>query len=202
MASKVTGIIIAVLAIALVGTLIYVGNVSTTYTQQIQKKDKQIASLEAELNKLKAELASAKEEKPPVGEAPAPTKVVTEINCADCHGDVSTFHQIAKLMKVDEAKGVEPRICTTCHGEKIHKIHEKKIEDLGVTMCQTCHMTKEGDFRVPEKRPGDVLVCQLCHFDGNYIKIHKAKCERCHYGKPNEIHKPILEKRYEEITSL
>lgn len=200
MASKVTGIIIAVLAIALVGTLIYMGNISSTYSEQIQKKEKQIAGLEAELNKLKAELASARKERTSAGE-PAPTKVVG-VNCADCHGDVSGFHEIAKLMKVDEAKGVEPRICTTCHGEKIHKIHERKIEDLGVKMCQTCHMTEEGEFRVPEKRPGDVLVCQLCHFDGNYIKIHKAKCERCHYGKPNEIHQPVLEKRYEEIASL
>ena len=198
MANKVTGIIIAVLAIALVGTLIYMGNVSTTYTQQIEKKDKQIASLKAELNKMKAELATVEEEKP----AAAPSKPAAEIKCADCHGDVSTFHEIATLMKVDEAKGVQPRICTTCHGEKIHKIHEKKIEDLGVKMCQTCHMTEEGEFRVPQKREGEVLVCQLCHFDGNYIKIHKAKCERCHYGKPQEIHKPILENRYKEIASL
>ncbi|NOZ58894.1 MAG: hypothetical protein GXO66_04880 [Euryarchaeota archaeon] len=203
MTSKVTGIIIAVLAVALVGTLIYMGNVSSTYSEQIQKKEKQIASLEEEVKKLKAELASAKEERPAAGgEAPAPSPAA-QINCADCHGDVSGFHEIATLIKVDQAKGIEPpRICTTCHGEKIHKIHEKKIENLGVTMCQTCHMTKEGEFRVPEKRPGDVLVCQLCHFDGNYIKIHKAKCERCHYGKPNEIHQPVLEKRYQEIASL
>ncbi len=204
MASKVTGVIIAVLAIALVGTLIYMGNVSSTYSQQLEEKNKKIASLEAELNKLKSELASAKEAKPTTTETKqAPTKVVTQINCADCHGDVSTFHQIEKLMKVDKAKGIEPpRICTTCHGEKIHKIHERKIEERGVEMCKFCHMTKEGDFRVPQKRPGDILVCQVCHFDGNYIKIHKAKCERCHYGKANEIHKPILEKRYEEIASL
>ncbi|WP_457556019.1 cytochrome c3 family protein [Candidatus Pyrohabitans sp.] len=202
MTSRVTGIIIAVLAVALVGTLIYMGNVSSTYSEQLQKKEKQIASLEAELNKLKAELIAAEEEKPTTGEAQT-TAAAPQINCADCHGDVSGFHEIGTLMKVDQEKGIEPpRICTTCHGDKIHKIHERKIEEKGVQMCQTCHMTKEGEFRVPEKRPDDVLVCQLCHFDGNYIKIHKGKCERCHYGKPNEIHQPVLQKRYEEIASL
>lgn len=203
MASKVAGVIVVVLAVALVGTLIYVGNISSKYTRELEKKEEKVASLQSQVESLQAELEKLRTEAAaPSPEAPAaaPTGGVV---CADCHGDVSRFHEIAKLMKVDEQKGIDPpRICTTCHGQKIHKIHERKIEERGVRMCQTCHMTKEGEFRVPEKREGDVLVCQLCHFDGNYIKIHKGKCERCHYGKPQDIHKPILEKRYQEIASL
>lgn len=200
MAGKGVSIIAGILALAFIGAVIYVGNLSSTYSEQLREKDSKIQELETELQKLKSQKTEVEQLQPTQVK---PTAPVVEINCADCHGDVSVFHEIAMLQKLDEQKGITPpRICTNCHGKKIHKIHERKIQALGVSMCKTCHMTEEGEFRVPEKRPGDILVCQVCHFDGNYIKIHKAKCERCHYGKVLDIHKPLLEKRYQEIQNL
>ncbi len=201
MAGKAVSIIAGILALAFIGAVIYAGNLSSTYSEKLRQKDSKIQELEAELQKLKTQQTVEKQPQQPA--QPQPATPAATIKCADCHGDVSVFHEIAMLKKLDEKKGITPpRICTNCHGKKIHKIHERKIQNLGVTMCKTCHMTKEGDFRVPQKRPGDILVCQVCHFDGNYIKIHKAKCERCHYGKVLDIHKPLLEKRYKEIQSL
>ncbi len=202
MAGKAVSVIAGILALALIGAIIYAGSISSTYGEKLRQKENEIQSLQAQVEKLKSQVKEASSEKESATQET--TQVVEKtINCPDCHGDVSGFHEIALLQKLDEKKGIDPpRICINCHGEKIHKIHEKKIQNLGVTMCKTCHMSKSGDFRVPEKRPGDVLVCQLCHFDGNYIKIHKAKCERCHYGKVLDIHKPLLEKRYSEIKEL
>jgi len=198
MASKAVSIIAGILALALIGAIVYAGNLSSSYQNQISQKEDRINTLEAEVQKLQTQLEEAKKEEP----AKEPTQPTGGgIECADCHGDVSTFHQIETLVALDKQKGKSPRICTKCHGEKIHKIHEDKIENLGVTMCENCH-SGEGGFEVPKKKPGDLLVCEQCHSDGNYIKIHNAKCERCHYGKVLDIHKPLLEQRYEEIKSL
>ncbi len=168
--------------------------------KQLEQKEKEIQELKSQIDQLKAQLEEAKKK---AAGAAAGAKAA-KLACADCHKEVSKFHNVKAIMKIDEAKNITPpRICTTCHGEvkKVHTIHEKKLKS-GELKCETCHLAEEGTFTVPKPRPQDTLVCELCHFDGKYIDIHKGKCERCHYGGISDIHKNILEKRTKELLAL
>lgn len=114
--------------------------------------------------------------------------------CLSCHDKAQTkgFHIPAKIMKVDENKGLRRRICVDCHGtrgasateqmsdtDKIrlqndssyrldsnipHAIHRKKVE-LGAMNCETCHGGKEGEIVIPlpDTSAGQILVCEKCH---------------------------------------
>ncbi len=169
--------------------------------KQLEQKEKEIQELKAQIDQLKAQLEEAKKK---VAAAPKTEVKAAKLVCADCHKEVSKFHNVKTIMKIDEAKNITPpRICTTCHGEvkKVHTIHEKKLKS-GEMKCETCHLAAEGTFKIPQPRPQDTLVCELCHYDGKYIDIHKGKCERCHYGGISGIHKNVLEKRTKELLAL
>lgn len=146
--------------------------------------------------------------------------------CISCHGNgdiafVKSFHYPAKIMKIDEEKGIKPRICITCHGQKVHEVHRIKLEK-GDIICDTCHKIK-GEIIKPEAKEGMLLVCELCHAKGNYIEIHiggnilkyapidekwkksyelNNTCKICHFGKLSFIHKNVLERWKEKINNI
>ncbi len=120
--------------------------------------------------------------------------------CSDCHVRLLGIHYLNITSRIDFAKNISERNCTTCHGpvKYVHVIHKGALEE-GRIKCQTCHLFKEYTYIIPEKKPHHKVVCQLCHFEGNMIKIHKGICSRCHYGTLGQIHSKYLEKLLEEI---
>ena len=131
--------------------------------------------------------------------------------CIQCHGDVKPFHTVDVIRLIDERKGINPRLCTVCHGQKIHNIHWASLEAERI-ICDTCH-TYQGGFVKPKAMEGQLLVCEVCHSSGNYIKIHiegnilegaqideewvrrgtSHQCDSCHVGEFDSIHfNPLL----------
>jgi hypothetical protein len=139
--------------------------------------------------------------------------------CLECHGDVKKFHTVEILYLLDREKGVTPRLCIVCHGQKVHVIHGELL-NLNSIKCETCHSVG-GSFTKPEAQEGQLLVCEVCHSGGNYIKIHiegnilegapideewmKSRvghqCDTCHIGEFDVIHFEPLSNWSEKIDS-
>lgn len=134
--------------------------------------------------------------------------------CIGCHGNVEPFHTVAVISRIDEAKGLNPRVCIVCHGQKVHDIHWDSLLAESIN-CDTCH-NLNGVFTKPEAEEGQLLVCELCHSRGNYIKIHIEgniledapigeewikrrpghQCDTCHIGDYGTIHfAPLMDWR-------
>ncbi len=228
MASKSISIIAIILGLAFLSAIIYAGTMSSRYEGAMAQKESTINSLQSQVQQLTQTKTGVSVEQKATSQAPptevtSPKKGITPLNveeakafvastvpapsanfslCIECHGNVTGFHQIALLQKVDAKRGITPaRICTTCHGTKIHTIHASLINKYGASMCKFCHL-RNGEFQIPKKSPGQVLVCQQCHFNGSYILIHRGVCSRCHYGTLNDIHGGVLKQLYAGIYAL
>ncbi len=127
-------------------------------------------------------------------EASAVEVADTKIICSDCHGAVKSFHTVEKITALDRIRGVNPRICTSCHGANPHEIHNDRIV-RGKMSCDDCHL-KDGEVVIPETPPGDILVCEQCHLKGNYVDIHVdfggGTCSSCHVGDVGNIHRHTI----------
>jgi hypothetical protein len=141
------------------------------------------------------------------------------MTCLNCHGDVKGFHTAEAISLIDERKGIKPRLCIVCHGQKVHTIHSEILDSEHIN-CDTCHFYKD-EFVVPENREGQLLVCELCHSGGNYIKIHiegnvldgapidemwmnvgtKHQCDTCHIGDFKILHFEPLSSWRESVDS-
>lgn len=157
--------------------------------------------------------------------SPAPADYRARLNskyaaCIECHGDVEPFHTPAVISRIDEAKGLKPRLCIVCHGQKVHDIHWDLLEGKDI-ICDTCHSYR-GEFTKPRAGPGQLLVCEVCHSGGNYIKIHIEgrilegapiderwikdrgghQCDTCHVGDYDSIHFAPLKSWREEIEGM
>jgi hypothetical protein len=147
------------------------------------------------------------------------TQVLSEkySTCLKCHGDVKKFHTVEILYLIDREKGVKPRLCIVCHGQKVHVIHGELL-NINSIKCETCHSVG-GAFTKPEAQEGQLLVCEVCHSGGNYIKIHiegnilegapideewvksrdGQQCDTCHIGDFGVIHFEPLSNWSEKI---
>ncbi len=137
--------------------------------------------------------------------------------CIKCHGDVRSFHTVEIIYRIDQLKGLKPRLCTVCHGQKVHNIHKAALEKTAI-ICETCH-SYQGEFIKPEAGEDQLLVCEVCHSNGNYIKIHIEglilenaqideewisrreghQCDTCHIGDFEVIHFGVLSSWREKI---
>ncbi len=142
------------------------------------------------------------------------------IQCIQCHGDVKVFHEVAVIDLIDKEKGISPRLCTVCHGSKIHFIHQPMLDDERI-ICDTCHLYN-GAFTKPAASEGQLLVCEVCHSDGNYIRIHiegvilenarvddrwitqrsGKQCDACHIGGYDTIHSSPLGRWKDTIEEI
>ena len=94
-------------------------------------------------------------EKKPVEEVSADYTALLDSRhsaCIKCHGDVKPFHTVNVIRLIDEKKGINPRLCTVCHGQKIHNIHWASLEAERI-ICDTCH-TYQGGFVKPKAMEG------------------------------------------------
>ncbi len=111
--------------------------------------------------------------------------------CFECHDESQTkgFHDVDRILKLQDNKDLRRRICTNCHGppanpsESVpdrdepypgdnshpHRIHQWKL-DMKVIYCDTCHVY-QGDFRYPKPQSGQLVVCEVCH-GSNLITVH------------------------------
>jgi hypothetical protein len=137
--------------------------------------------------------------------------------CLECHGDVKVFHTTEILYFIDTEKGVKPRLCIVCHGQKVHTVHLNVLDSQKI-ICETCHMQK-GVFVVPQTGEDQLVVCEVCHAQGNYIEIHIEgsilkgapidenwitqrsghQCDTCHIGEFGTIHFDPLSEWKEKI---
>jgi hypothetical protein len=140
--------------------------------------------------------------------------------CMECHGDVKPFHKIKVISIIDERKGINPRICTVCHGQKVHDVHWDILNEERI-ICDTCHLLN-GEFFKPQIGDGQLLICEVCHSGGNYVKIHiegnilegavidemwitegsKHDCGTCHVGDYGTLHFTPLTALREEIDRV
>lgn len=166
---------------------------------------------EALLEEKDATIILAQSETPePQGTTPTvvdKTVTVTELVCETCHDTDQTkgFHSVSTIVLLSDAAGQNPRVCTTCHGDGPHTVHQKKLS-TGAMECGTCHVSPEGDYIVPQVPEGGLLVCESenCHVSGpledsgNYVSIHiieaNRECKICHMGDPVKVHKKATEK--------
>jgi hypothetical protein len=179
------GILRPVIALFIVGFILSAASayILTTmyYLQEKKEYERTIAVQKDDINYLEAQLAQLKNIK---------------IDCPDCHGGATKeYHTVKKISLIDQVKGKNPRICTTCHGLDVHDIHMNKLVK-GELTCEKCHLKNESLVVVPELRPGDILSCEQCHNDGNYIAIHlesgSGTCANCHIGGVGKIHEPTM----------
>ena len=139
--------------------------------------------------------------------------------CLKCHGDVKVFHTAEILYLVDLQKGLKPRLCIVCHGQRVHVIHKGVLDSKSI-VCQTCHI-QQGEFTVPKTNEGQLVVCEVCHAGGNYITIHiegdilngapidekwKSRrdghqCNTCHIGEYAIIHDTPLSEWRKRINN-
>jgi len=207
-------VIFAVLAAAVIGIIV------GAYLLKFQKKTAEEVK-EEPAAKLSTEKTAA-EKAAPAEEAQLPAQKSGIISfCVSCHGEVKGFHYPAITRAIDIAKGVNPRTCISCHGQKVHEIHKKKL-DASVILCDTCH--KMGDeISKPKAEKGMLLVCELCHAKGNYIGIHiegnilkdapleekwiksyalDNDCSVCHFGEYSFIHANAIGRWREKIDNI
>jgi hypothetical protein len=141
------------------------------------------------------------------------------VTCLKCHGDVKSFHTAEAISIIDERKGINPRLCIVCHGQRVHTIHWEILSSEYI-ICDTCHGYQD-EFVVPEAQEGQLLVCELCHSGGNYIKIHiegnvledapidekwmkdgsSHQCDTCHVGDFETVHFDPLSSWREGVDS-
>ena len=145
------------------------------------------------------------EEKKPEVVQPKIKPAKQVVNCNECHKNVEKFHYIPILRKIQEAKNKSKRDCTTCHGkvEMVHEIHKRKLE-TGKIKCETCHMVG-GKLVIPKKLPNQTYVCERCHNGGNFVTIHKQRCDRCHPKNIGAIHLEATKRAlvtYEELGNI
>ena len=192
---------IIVTVLVVIVTAIFVYQIAgAKYSSDLKDKEAIIKSKESEIADLYSKLSSK-----PVSAEDTVTKPA-EMVCTQCHDLEQTkgFHFVENIKKLGESKGKTPIICTTCHGESPHSIHEKKLTNKEMT-CETCHVTENGTFEVPKVPEGKLLVCEKCHaFSGkpedvgNYVSIHieegGKKCTICHMGNAVKIHEEATAK--------
>jgi len=168
-----------------------------------------------------AESSQATPEQPPPGAPPYAARLSGRYQlCLRCHGDVKEFHTPEAIYLIDLGRGRSPRLCTVCHGQKVHEIHRSLLDEKRI-ICNTCHNYR-GKFIKPKAREGQLLVCELCHAKGNYITIHIEgriledaevdeqwitersghECDTCHVGAYETIHFDVLAAWRERIKEL
>lgn len=133
---------------------------------------------------------------PPPTTLPPATKPCLTSKCHDLD-QTKSFHLMENIKMLEESRGENPRICTTCHGSLQHEVHQNKLSN-GEIVCDTCHVSAKGDYMVAIVPEGKLLVCEACHaFSGkpedvgNYISIHilegNRECDICHGGDPHKL---------------
>jgi hypothetical protein len=175
---------------ALIGiiVLLFIGFSASVflYMNAVQKYSNELKEMDAQVGERESRIA--------VLEASAAEVADTKIICSDCHGEVRSFHTVEKVTALDRIRGVNPRICTNCHGANPHEIHNDRIV-RGKLTCDDCHL-KDAEVVIPEVQPGDILICEQCHLDGNYVDIHVdfggGTCSSCHVGDVGNIHRHTI----------
>jgi hypothetical protein len=186
--ARTFGVVVVLLVMMGLSAVITYAGASVYYGQVL---DKTVQYYLSELERARSEAGGVA----PVVEKSAEASGLS-ISCPDCHGRVEGFHNVRDITKLDSLRNRTPKVCTTCHGVSIHRIHEARL-DKGLLDCTDCHSFSEaGGVTIPSVRPGDLLVCEQCHFDGNYIEIHVVKgsgsCGSCHVGSVGRIHQPTM----------
>jgi hypothetical protein len=172
-------IILALLFVGFVGGGLIYMNTAASYDEALEKKDALIKEKDSQIEALQSMVSESQ---------------TTKIICADCHGEVTGFHTIEKIAKLDALRGKNPRICTSCHGLDPHEIHGNLLNRNRLE-CDDCHL-KEGKLIIPKVQPGHTLVCEQCHLEGNYVDIHVnyggGTCSSCHVGDIGNVHKNTI----------
>lgn len=171
--------IILLLFIGFTASVFLYMSAAQTYANNLNDMDSQIHEKDSLIGALEAR-----------AEEVADTKII----CSDCHGEVRGFHTVEKITALDTIRGVNPRICTSCHGTNPHEIHNDRIV-RGKLTCDDCHL-KDGEVVIPEVQPEDILICEQCHLKGNYVDIHVdfggGTCSSCHVGDVGNIHRHTI----------
>jgi hypothetical protein len=172
-------VIIGLLFVGFIGGGLIYMNTAASYDKALEEKDALLAEKESQIEALQSKVSESQ---------------TTKIICSDCHGEVTDFHTVEKITRLDALRGKNPRICTTCHGLDPHEIHGNLLSRNKLE-CDNCHL-KDGKLTIPQVLPGQTLVCEQCHLEGNYVDIHVnyggGTCSSCHVGDIGNIHKNTI----------